>query len=129
MLRLMLCFVRQEGLPSSEFRSYWRSDEHHEKIASLVDLFAPDRWSDTLSAEVPDLEERFRQHLGRGIRYDAVLEFFWNDESIIRDRLNDKAVPQILRVLKDQSIKRVDPEKSSVFFTDIPNVKDGSGAA
>lgn len=119
----MLCFVRQEGLSSRDFRSYWRSDEHHEKIASLVDLFAPDRWSDTLAADMPDLEEQFRKHLGRGSRYDAVLEFYWDDVSIVRDRLNDKAVSQILRVLKDQSIKRVDPDKSTTFFTEIPEIR------
>lgn len=60
--------------------------------------------------------------MGRGIQYDAVLEFFWEDESIIRDRLADKAVSQILRVLRDQSTKRVDLERSSVFLTEIPDL-------
>ncbi|MEX1032181.1 MAG: hypothetical protein WDZ30_02355 [Cellvibrionaceae bacterium] len=122
----MFCFVRREDIPASEFRAYWRSEEHHEKIASLVALFAPDRYSDTLAVQLPDIESRFRQTMGRGIQYDAVLEFYWDDETIIRERLTDKAVPQILRVLRDQSTKRVDPEKSSVFFTDAPELRDNA---
>ncbi|MCW8193994.1 hypothetical protein F6455_04245 [Proteobacteria bacterium 005FR1] len=122
MVRLMVCFVRREEISSEEFQAYWRSQEHHEKIASLRDLFAPDRYADTLAVSLPDVEARFRSKLGRGMQYDAVLEFFWDDESIIRERLTDKAVDQILRVLRDQSIKRVDPEKSSVFFTHVPEV-------
>lgn len=122
MVRLIVCFVRREDISIEEFQAYWRSAEHHEKIASLRDLFAPDRYTDTLAVALPDVEARFRSKLGRGTQYDAVLEFFWDDESIIRERLTDKAVDQILRVLRDQSIKRVDPEKSGVFFTHMPEV-------
>jgi hypothetical protein len=123
MVRLMFCFVKRDGISSEEFQSYWRSREHHEKIASLMDLFLPDRYADTLAIALPDVEDRFRRKMGRGTQYDAVLEFFWNDETIIRDRLTDKAVDQILKVLRDHSVKRVDPEKSSVFFTHVPDVQ------
>lgn len=122
MLRLMLCFVRQQGVAADEFRGYWRSGEHHEKIASLVDLFAPDYHTDTLALELSDIESRFRRTLGRGVQYDAVVEFFWKDPQVIRDRLTDKAVGQILRVLRDQSVKRVDPDKTTVFFTEAPQL-------
>jgi hypothetical protein len=123
MVRLMFCVVRRDGLSSEEFQAYWRSREHHEKVVSLMDLFAPDRYADTLSVSMPDIEDRFRRKMGRGVQYDAVLEFFWEDESIIRDRLTDKAVDQILKVLRDQSVKRVDSDKSSVFFTHMPDVQ------
>jgi hypothetical protein len=122
MVRLVFCFVRRETISSEEFQAYWRSQEHHEKIASLRDLFVPDRYADTLAVSLPDVEDRFRRKMGRGTQYDAVLEFFWEDESIIRDRLTDRAIDQILKVLRDQSIKRVDPEKSSIFFTHMPEV-------
>lgn len=120
MVRLMLCFVRREGLSLAEFQSYWRSAEHHEKIASLVALFAPDHHSDTLAVDLSDIQQRFRQTLGRGVEYDAVVEFYWQDAAVIRERLTDTAVGQILRVLRDQSIKRVDPDKTTVFFTEMP---------
>lgn len=122
MVRLMLCIVRRDGISSEEFQAYWRSQEHHDKVASLMALFGPDRYADTLSVSRPDVEERLRQKMGRGMLYDAILEFFWNDESVIQERLTDKAVDQILKVLRDQSVKRVDPEKSSVFFTHMPEV-------
>ena len=122
MMRLMFCFVRQPAIPSSEFRTYWRGQEHKEKIQSLVDLFKPDRFSDTLAVHMPDIETQVRQSIGRGIQYDAVVEFFWDDEEIVRERLADKAIAQILKVLRDQSSKRVDPEKTTIFLTEVPDV-------
>jgi len=126
MMRLMFCFVRQQHLPSSEFRAYWRSQEHKEKIQSLIDLFKPSRFSDTLAVHMPDIETPVRQTIGRGVQYDAVVEFFWDDEEIVRERLADKAVAQILKVLRDQSSKRVDPEKTTIFLTEIPAIQDVS---
>jgi len=124
MMRLMFCFVRQESLPSSEFRAYWRSQEHKEKIQSLVDLFKPSRFSDTLAVHMPDIEGQVRNAIGRGIQYDAVVEFYWDDEEIVRERLADKAIAQILKVLRDQSSKRVDPEKTTIFLTEVPVVQE-----
>jgi hypothetical protein len=122
MMRLMFCFVRQQSIPSSEFREYWRSREHKEKIQSLVDLFKPSRFSDTLAIHLPDIENQVRQTIGRGVQYDAVVEFYWDDEEIVRERLADKAVAQILKVLRDQSSKRVDPDKTTIFLTEVPAV-------
>ncbi len=122
MMRLMFCFVRQESVASSEFRAYWRSREHKEKIESLVDLFKPNRYTDTLAIHMPDIETQVRQTIGRGPQYDAVVEFYWDDEEIIRERLADKAVTQILKVLRTQSSKRVDPDKTTIFLTEVPEV-------
>ena len=123
MMRLMFCFVRQSSLPRSEFRAYWRSEEHKEKIQSLVDLFKPDRFTDTLAVHMPDIEGPVRNTIGRGTQYDAVVEFYWDDEEIVRERLADKAVAQILKVLRDQSAKRVDPNQTTIFLTEIPEVQ------
>ena len=124
MMRLMFCFVRQSHLPSSEFRAYWRSNEHKEKIQSLADLFKPNRFSDTLAVHMPDIEGQVRSAIGRGEQYDAVVEFFWDDEEIVRERLADKAVAQIMKVLRDQSSKRVDPDKTTIFLTEVPVVEE-----
>ena len=124
MMRLMFCFVRQQHLPSSEFRAYWRSEEHKEKIRSLVDLFKPSRFSDTLAVHMPDIEGQVRNAIGRGIQYDAVVEFYWDDEEIVRERLADKAVSQIMKVLRDQSSKRVDPDLTTIFLTEIPVLEE-----
>ena len=122
MMRLLFCFVRQQSIPSSEFRAYWRSQEHKEKIESLVDLFKPSRYTDTLAIHLPDIETQVRQTIGRGPQYDAVVEFYWDDEEIVRERLADKAVSQILKVLRGQSSKRVDPDKTTIFLTEVPEV-------
>ena len=124
MMRLVFCFVRQESIPSSEFRAYWRSQEHKEKIQSLVDLFKPDRFTDTLAVHLPDIEGQVRNAIGRGTQYDALVEFYWDDEEIVRERLADRAVSQILKVLRDQSSKRVDPEKTTIFLTEVPVIHE-----
>ncbi|GAB1264425.1 hypothetical protein NBRC116493_12690 [Aurantivibrio infirmus] len=128
MMRLMFCFVRRAEISSSDFRNYWRSQEHKEKIDSLVDLFQPTRYADTLSIHLPDLEERFRQNMGRGTQYDAVIEFYWDDEEIVRERIADNAIARIMKVLKDQSTKRVDPDKTTIYLTEIPDVIDNENA-
>lgn len=124
-MRLVFCVARKQDIPSSEFRNYWRGQEHKDKMTALLDFLKPDSYCDTLAAHLPGAEEELRK-MGSGIYYDAVIEFNWLDETILNERLGDRAVLKILKLMRENSSRRIDPERSSIFFTATPITQDNS---
>ncbi len=119
MIRLVYCFVRREDISKDDFRRYWRSAEHREKVQSLADLFSPDFVIENLSLELPDIENPLKKTMARGTHYDAMIEFYWKNPTVVAERLADTAVTKIMKILAEHSSKIMDGDKSTVFFTEV----------
>lgn len=124
MVRLVFCFSRRSEISVGEFRSYWHSDEHKQVIQTLIGIFSPDRYADTLAMHGTDIHDTY--HISRdGLRgFDAMLELYWNDESILKERLLDQAVAKISKILRGQSERRIDGNRSTIFITEEPVIVD-----
>ena len=121
MVRLMFCFARRANVSVEEFRRYWNSTEHKNNISSLVSMFSPDRYADTLALHSTTVQDPYGANWSNK-GYDAVLEMLWVDPSVFQARLLNRSVGRMSNMIRRQSEQWIDNDSSAIFLTEEPEI-------